>query len=304
MKFFIPEDLNSVKSGKHKFLKQLKNRMVDMGMVFTPSNPDIVLHLGRNYDKYFKKCKTVCRLDNLEFNTRKPYRKQNKKVKKAISNSSAVVFQNEYASDAHFNFLDLDKNILHACILNGAEVSKPSTDIEPRYVIANCKWRPHKRLKDIVYSFLMAKDKGFPLDLIVTGSVDKKIKSKHIKYTGWISGKVLKKLIAKSAFGIHLCWLDCCPNSVVEYICSHKPVIYSSSGGIKYVVKENGVSIKDKDWNFKALDLYNPPKINRQKVADAMFYLLNNKIDVKNDHVDIKNIAVQYSSFFEKVLSS
>ncbi len=304
MKFFIPEDLNNTKSGKHKFLKQLKNCMVDMGLVFTSSNPDVVLHLGRNYDKYIKKYKTVCRLDNLEFNTRKPYKKQNKKVKKAILKSSAVVFQNKYASEAHFNFLGIDRDILHTCILNGANINKNSTDIKPKYVIANCKWRPHKRLKDIVSSFLMAKDQGFPLDLIVTGNVDKKIKNKNIKYTGWVSGRVLKKIMLKSAFGIHLCWLDCCPNSVVEYICNHKPVIYSNSGGIKYVVKNNGVSIEDRDWNFKALDLYNPPKINRQEVVDAMFYLLKNKIDIDSSHVDIKNIALQYRAFFEKVLSS
>ena len=302
MKFFIPEDLRNTGSGKHKFLRRLKDCMVSMGDRFTSSKPDIVLHLGRNYDKY-SDAKTVCRLDNLEFNTRKPYEKQGKKVKKAIAFSDAVVFQNEYSATAHFNFLNIDREILYECILNGSIVKTQKANRSPRYVIANCKWRPHKRLKDTVLSFIIAKERGFPLDLIVTGKVDKKIRHKNVKYAGWVSGRSLNKIMKDSAFGVHLCWLDCCPNSVVEYICESKPVIYSSSGGVKHIVRDNGVMIDDVDWNFKPLDLYRPPKLNREKIADAMFYLLNNNIDIKNDHVNIKSIAMQYRKFFEKVKS-
>ena len=303
MKFFIPEDLNNIKSGKHKFLKQLKNSLVDLGLSFSGSSPDIVLHLGRNYEKYTRRCKTVCRLDGLEFNTRKSYKKQNKKVKKSILNSDAVIFQNEFCADAYFNFLGIDGDILHTCILNGSFIKNISKNEDIKYVIANCKWRPHKRLKDTVDSFLLAKEKGLPLDLIITGDVDKRVKHRNIKYTGWISGSRLNDIILQSSFGIHLAWIDWCPNSVVEYICNYKPVIYSSSGGTKHIVRDNGVSIKDKDWNFKALDLYRPPRINKEEVVKAMFHLFNNKVGIKNDHIDINNIAMQYRSFFQKVVS-
>ena len=102
---------------------------------------------------------------------------------------------------------------------------------------------------------------------------------------------------------MHLAWIDWCPNSVVEYICNNKPVIYANSGGTKYIVKGNGVSIGDIDWNFNPLDLYNPPKINKEEVVDAMFLLLKKKMIIKNSHIDIYNIASEYKSFFEEVLS-
>ena len=303
MKFFIPEDLSNIKSGKHKFLRQLKDALLDYGLVFKKSKPDIVLHLGRGYREFIGKSKTICRLDGLEFNIKKSYKKQNKKAMKAIEHSDAVVFQNQFCAEAYFKFLKIDRNILHACILNGAFLKDKTRD-ESFHIVANCKWRPHKRLDDIISCFLMARDRGFPLDLIITGDVKKKIKNKNIRYLGWLSGKKLDRVLSRSLFGIHLAWIDWCPNSVVEYICNNKPVIYSNSGGTKYVVKKNGVSIDDVDWNFDPLDLYNPPKINREKVVDAMFYLLNRKVEIDNSHIDISNIAQKYKKFFEEVLSN
>jgi len=302
LKFFIPEDLSNIKSGKHKFLKQLRDALIDRGLVFKRSKPDIVLHLGRAYEGFIGKSKTVCRLDGLEFNVKKSYKKQNKKVIKSIRDSSAVVFQNRFCAEAYFRFLKLDKQMHYACILNGALLER-GIEEEPSCVIANCKWRPHKRLKDIIDCFLIAKDRGFPLDLMITGDVKRKVKNKGIKYPGWLSGKRLKRAISKSLFGMHLAWIDWCPNSVVEYICNNKPVIYTNSGGTKYIVKGNGVSIGDIDWNFNPLDLYSPPKINKEEVVDAMFLLLEKKMIIKNSHIDIYNIASEYKSFFEEVLS-
>ena len=291
MKFFIPEDLNSVKSGKHKFLKQLKNRMVDTGLVFTPSNPDIVLHLGRNYDKYFKKCKTVCRLDNLEFNTRKPYRKQNKKVKKAISNSSAVVFQNKYASDAHFNFLDLDKNILHACILNGAEVGKELTDVEPRYVIANCIWRPHKRLSENIRYFLEFSNENDCL-VIAGDNPDVRVSNPRIFYSGDLSWCDLISLYKRSSFFLHLAFLDHCPNVAVDARASGCHIICSSSGGTKEIVGKNSTVIIEDEWDLSPLRLYSPPRMD----------FSNTSAGERNESIDIKDICEKYIKVFEDIL--
>lgn len=303
MNFFIPEDLNNNKSGKHKFLKKLRNALVDCGLGFKKSNPDILLHIGRNYSSFKKRSKLIRRLDGLEFNTKKSYKKQNKKVIQTIRDSDAMLFQNKFCAKAYLNFLTIDARKLSASILNGSYIQDVDKDMRTPYVVANCKWRPHKRLDDIIASFLIAKSRGFPLKLVVTGDIKNRVPHDDIEYTGWISDLKLKNVISKSMFGIHLAWIDWCPNSVVEYMCSNKPVIHTSSGGTKYIVKNNGVSISDVEWNFKPLDLYSPPNIDREEVANAMFYLLKNKINVKNDHIDINNIALEYKSFFEEVLS-
>ena len=62
----------------------------------------------------------------------------------------------------------------------------------------------------------------------------------------------------------------------------------------------------DKPYDYKPIDLYNPPPINRHKVAEAIRQCstfstnVENAHKVENDHVDIKVIAVQYKQYFEK----
>jgi len=134
------------------------------------------------------------------------------------------------------------------------------------FFLANCKWRPHKRLKSIIKSYLYAVNKGLQSNLVVTGKYDYEYKHPKIKYVGWQKHKQLRKLLSESIASIHLSWLDWCPNSMVEAIVSRTPIIYSKSGGHTELGEGSGIGIEDTQWNFKACDLYDPPIINKIEI--------------------------------------
>jgi glycosyltransferase involved in cell wall biosynthesis len=103
---------------------------------------------------------------------------------------------------------------------------------------------------------------------------------------------------------IHLCWTDCCPNSVVEAINQRCPVICNNEGGTHEIVRPSGGIVLDIDdpYDLQPTDLYNPPVVDLKKIADAMVHVSKNRPLIKNDHVDIKNVAQQYKKKFEMYL--
>lgn len=287
------EDLRRRDSGKHKFLSRLAIQFEMMGHEIVDGKSDIFLHIGRNLEK----CKSdisVMRLDGLILNTRVNYSKSNKKIMKLIDKSDAVVYQNEFCRDAYEKFLGVEKT--HACILNAAD-SKEFLPRKPdgKFFLANCKWRPHKRLRQTINAFL---ESGVDADLLVTGEPDYKVRDERIKYVGWVEPDELRDILSQSLGLIHLSWLDWCPNAMVEAAVAGCPAIYSDSGGSKYV--GSGIPIPDIDWNFEPLDLYSPPPMDPNILVSAIRKLYNDPISVepKGDLL-IDVAAKRYVDFFE-----
>ena len=77
-------------------------------------------------------------------------------------------------------------------------------------------------------------------------------------------------------------------------------VVYSSSGGTGFIVKNNGIAVIDELWDFKPHRLYDPPKLNIDLASSAILDI-HNINTINNDHIDIYNIAKQYIAFFEEV---
>ena len=302
--FSVDINKNDADSGKHKFLIRLSKEMKKNGITIDNKKPDIFLFLtGQDICKKAKK--NVLRLDGLIFNTRWDYKSKNKKILKAINKSDALVYQGEFCQEAYQKFLGII-NKTKAIIPNGADPD----DFLPRnpkdFFLANCKWRPHKRLKSIVKSYLHALDKGLKSDLVITGKADYKYKHPKIKYVGWQKHKELRKLLSESVASLHLSWIDWCPNSMIEAIVANVPLIYSKSGGHIDLGEESGIGIEDIQWNFKACDLYSPPTVGKKEIANAMLYLERNKNIVyrNKEELNIKNVCKQYLEYFDTILNS
>ena len=207
-----------------------------------------------------------------------------------------------FCKTAYRNFLRIKKEpctIIH----NGADSSEFLPRSVDNIILANCKWRPHKRLNDIVKSFMMAIDMGLDADLVVTGLPDYKIKNKRIKYIGWQGIDELKVLLSKAICTLHLTWLDWCPNAMIESIMAGCPIIYTKSGGHTELGEGSGIGIDDKQWDFKVCRLYKPPKIDREAVAKAMITMKNCSMTTCMDRFDISFIASQYYNYFVDILS-
>jgi len=287
--------------GKHQFLIRLANQFRKNGIIIDNKKPDIFIRLPR--ERICKKAKiNVLRVDGLIMNTRWNYKVKNRKIKESIKQSDCLIYQGRFCEMAYRKFLGIE-NKPFAIIPNGADPLEFSKRKLSNFFIANCKWRPHKRLEPIVRCFLRALDKGLDADLVVTGKPDYKFKHPRINYVGWRNRKQLKKLLARAIASIHLTWLDWCPNAMVESIVARCPVIYTKSGGHHEIAKESGVAVKDTYWNWGIIDLYDPPKIDYDEVADAMIKLKKEKIEYPiNNRLDIDSVANEYLEYFKKIL--
>ena len=305
MKVCILEDYSKDISGKHKFLNRLVRYFEKNGVKMVANDADVLLHIGRDYKK-IKKVNTkkiVMRIDGLILNKSVTFEKDNKKILKYISKSNAVVYQGDFCKESYEKFLGVTAK--NACINNGAFSNEFLERDVKNYYFTCCKWRPHKRLRTICEGFIKACENGLDSTLYVGGDPDKGSKIIHpkINYLGWISTKEMKKYLSQAISNIHLSWLDWCPNSMVESIMAGCPVIYSESGGSTELGKYGGIAIKDKQWDFKPLFLYDPPPIDLNELSDALFYVKNNNISIDKSKLDINYVGKKYLNFFEEVLS-
>ncbi len=299
--FSFDSSMGSAPDGKHQFLIRLAKQFRNEGIIIDNKKPDVFVRLPG--EEKCKKAKiNVLRVDGLIMNSRWNYKSKNKEILGSIKKSDALIYQGRFCEQAYRKFLKV-KNKTFAIIPNGASFEEFLPRKPKNFFLANSKWRPHKRLKPIIKCFLKALDKGIDSDLIITGKPDYKIKHPRIKYVGWQSREQLKKLLSSAIASIHLTWLDWCPNAMVEAIVARCPIIYTKSGGHHELAKDSGIGVMDTYWQWDLIDLYDPPELNREEVADAMIKLQKDKIEYPAcDRLDIKNVAGKYIEYFEGLL--
>ncbi len=293
---------NDASSGKAKFFIRLAGEMRKRGIKTDGKNPDVHIYLPGGEVSSRAKL-NVLRLDGLIMNTRWDHKAKNKKILKSIKQSDAIIYQGGFCKDAYEKFLKVTKTP-YKIIPNGVSPSEFLSRNPDNYFLANCKWRPHKRLKVIVKSYLKALDMGLDADLMITGEPDYKLKHPRIKYLKWQSREEIRELLSGAISSLHLTWLDWCPNSMVEAIVAGCPIIYTKSGGQTELGEGSGIGIEDTQWEFNLIDLYDPPKVNRDDIAKALLYMEKHKEEkypVRSD-LDIKTTCDRYVNFFKELL--
>lgn len=285
------------KSGKHKFAMLLADEMRKQGVTVTDKRPDVNLVFLQGLRKG---CKNIFRLDGVWMNTRMSVKRKNAGILSKMKACDGVVYQNNFCKQAGEAFIGKFRK--HAVIMNGA---KMPSEIEPYhngrpYVLTFCRWRPHKRLKATVEGFLQS-DLVSDYDLLVLGKEpDYVVKHPAVKYMGHKRGS-LWSFILGSAFVSHLAYIDWCPNSVVESLVAGKNVLYASCGGTAEVVRDNGIVVKDREWDFRPLDLYDPPDLDLSEVAGAFRRMLD--LPAPNaSYLDISKSAKEYIKFCKEIV--
>jgi glycosyltransferase involved in cell wall biosynthesis len=306
MKVSFNIDLNAkdADSGKGKFLLRLAGAMRDLGHEVVRSSSSADVHILLPCEKMNSKAKiNVVRVDGLILNSEQNYKGKNAALLKSIQKGGAVVYQTQFCRIAYESFLKVRKK--NAVIHNGAN----PTGFLPREVgnffLANCKWRPHKRLKDIVGAYLTALDMGLDADLIVTGDPDFRKDHPRIQYVGWKGIDAIRGYLSNAIATLHLTWLDWCPNSMIESIVAKCPTIYTDSGGQAEIGEDTGIRISDRQWNFqKACKLYSPPSLDLNTVAAAMIEMKKNCMQIDKPCFHIENIAKEYIEYFDKLIGN
>ena len=319
MRIYIPSIYRTKNiRGKEYFCKRLAKVFEEMGICLVRSKEekhDITLQAGLITER--EKSKVVLRLDGVYNNIDIKYNVLNNRIKKSIHYSDALIYQSKFSKIMCEKYLGRF-NSLSTIIFNGFDSSQYKKVIplksEYRYnFLTASRWRPHKRLKDIIKCFKLADIKDSCLyiagDISDCGISNKKInkyisENNHIIFLGRLNQKKLSSYIKMCDCFIHLCWMESCPNGVVEAIAANKTVITNNIGGTREIVEPSGGIICeiDKKYDLEPCRLYSPPKINCKIIAEAMKNALLKKIKIKNNHLDIQHIAREYVSFFERVL--
>lgn len=315
MKLYLPLPDNP-KTGKGFFMTRLAKQLSNLDVqITTPDQPhDIALH--------FTKIKTetkakynVIRYDGVYHNTAQDYKTMNRSMSKFLEQVDGVIYQSQFGKAMCDKYLGTYDGPT-AIVFNGAD-PQHYDDIDQAQspyvhnILAASRWRPHKRLRTIIESFLLADIKDSCLwvagelkDSGLKPSEITKYKSKpNIQFLDRITQQQMSKYLKLCQTALHLCWFDCCPNSVVEAISAKCAVVSNNVGGTPELVKpSNGLVCGiDKPYDLKPVDLYNPPSIDLNKVAQAIHAAILPR-PVYTGHIDIRHIAAKYKQFLEEVL--
>jgi glycosyltransferase involved in cell wall biosynthesis len=287
-------DLNSY-SGPNSFANKFVNYVE--GCTFDP-NKEAAAHLCfiETHKNHFEK-PLFLRLDGIYVNAKQDHQRQNYNIKRTYDLAKGVIFQSEFGKKLIFKTFGEHPN--YTIITNGADTRKISeteplkyTKYENVWACAS-NWRPHKRLDSNIRYFL---EQAGPNDgLIVAGAVprNQQVQAKNIHYVGTLNQKQLFSLYKRSTFLIHLASLDCCPNVVVDARACGCKIICTDSGGTREIAGSDAIVIKDLDWNFEPLDLYNPCELDFSNFSDL------NGLD---SEVDMSYVSKRYINFIKESL--
>jgi len=311
-------------TGKAFFIARLIPELRNLGVDVTADHQETAdIHLGIGKFLYKPKSgKRVLRLGPCHFNKKEDWKTLNKRKADAVRKADGVIYQSQWSRKVCHKFLG--RNEVEAVIFNGSdmdrEIKLPGRIYEKKwkFVAGTRTWLPQKRMKAIIKAWTLADINDS--SLIIMGNVEK-------KYSG------VRKIISQNHFGgpekktrlagpldqweiwvelnrpntifVDVTHLGACPNSVVEALTAGCRIICGSEGGTHELVQNNGIIIPDKPWDFKPIDLDRPPKLNVERLAEAMcMEAVEGRPEVDASHVDIRNIAGKYKKFFEEVLGA
>lgn len=295
---------NNFSSGKHKFANRLIHSIVtrhadDIEIVERNQPSDVHITFD---GKIKSQCKNIYRIDGVWINTLdKNLETKNEPIVHGLHNSNAIIFQSEFCETAVKNYFGI-KPVRSTVIYNGADPKE--FKLNPKYrpsipsFAAICKWRPHKRLEDIIEGFLSSEASKHSL-LHLYGEIEKPIKHPNVIYRGWSQSS--HKFLPWCVASVHISYLDWCPNAVVESLVAGVPVIYANSGGTPFVVKKDGFAVGDHPWNYKAIDLYGKHPLNIEELAKAYDLALQSKKRVLRPDLYIDNVADRYVKYVQDV---
>ncbi len=288
--------------GPSIFGERLRDALIETGWKWNRLFPSISFIFGSGFFRPFGL--NILRLDGLYLdsnNTLGDSDTKNKPLHKAYINADGIIFQSEFSRKLFQSFMG-KRNCPQTVIPNGSPVSFSNEGPKIKYgfnktLLCSGNWRAHKRLDCIIEGFLEygARDTGL---VIIGNAPEDRINHSNIKFIDRVPTYDLPQYLRGGDAFIHLSWLDNCPNSVVEVLSGGLPVLCTHNGGTKELVKDNGSVIEcEEDYDFKKVNLYNPPKCDKKLVAAGIEKILAREKAIVCDYLRIENTASRYRDF-------
>ena len=303
MKDFYIDKYHPSKKGPFIFSHRLKEGLEAMGLGFNQKSQN---RLSIITGSYLEGANNMLRLDGLYLdsgNTMGKSSKLNRPIFNCYRKFDHIVFQSEYAKNVYEAFTEEKQP--NTIIYNGAPdiffkecepVDKPEGF--EKVIIASSKWRRHKRIEEAISAFKDERLKD--VALVIMGGY-KNIDQKNIFCLPKVHPEELPKYYQMADGQIHLCWLACCPNTVVECLASRLPVLCSHNGGTKELVKDDGIIIKlEEDYEYGTMvPLYRPPKVDINIIVEGVLKLLEMPKIKEREDLKISHCASRYSELFK-----
>tara|TARA_R110002074_G_C12502476_1_gene662722 strand:- start:718 stop:1620 length:903 start_codon:yes stop_codon:yes gene_type:complete len=255
-------------------------------------HPDARLCFIETHEKKLNNVPLYQRLDGIYFNTAQPYKIQNANIEKTYHDAAGVIFQSNFNKSLTTEYFSAHSN--STVIHNGADIEYinqvaplNNSRLDKFENVWSCasSWRPHKRLSENIKYFLAHSSEKECL--VIAGDKQETIpKNDRIFYVGKVSIFQLISLYKRSKYFLHLAWLDHCPNVVVDARASGCQVICSSAGGTKEVSGLDAIVIKEDEWDFKPVELYNPPIMDFNKKVKNIWNIDYNMDNVAKKYVE------------------
>jgi len=310
-----PEEL----SGKGLFCCRLSKALMTMEIEMTAdttASADVSVNVIAIENDIAKV--RIVRLDGVYHNTGMNYLGKNKRFRDNLFASDGVVFQSKFSEQMCEKYLGHYKGprqVIH----NGTDPEYyksvlPAKIKEKNVFVAFARWRPHKRLTEIIECFLQANIEDSVL--IIGGDLKKSrmlepeqkkyFNLPNVRYLGKLSQREMASYYRIAKASLHLCWVDWCPNSVVEALVANVPVICGNVGGTSELVECAGGIICniDKPYDKNPMELYVPPAIDRNIVVNAIRKCAAGEVVVNSNKLYIDYIAKQYLAFMQRVLKT
>jgi len=284
--------------GPNSFARKLIHEFEKRGVDYRSREPEAVLCFIESPRRDLGNIPLIQRLDGIYFNTMQPYDQQNANILRTYKAASGIIFQSEFSKNLVTTWFGEHEN--STVIHNGANMdlinSIPKAESESLSNFDNiwtcaASWRPHKRLKDNIEYFLQHSG---PKDVLFVAG-DKQgeeiPQDAKIKYLGSLNEQQLISLYKASTHFIHLGWLDNCPNVVVDARACGCHIICTSSGGTPEVAGPHSTIIEQEPWDFKPVELYNPPPLDFSKTVKSQ----------QTTDYTMEHVASQYLRILEQV---
>jgi len=289
------------RSGPNSFAHRLALNLQKRGVEFVGPDDDYETFLAfiEPASHPRKGAKFLQRLDGIWFSPEE-FHTKNRGIRWSYDNCHHVIWQTQFDKNMTFNHWGSRTGSI---IANGIDLveTRVSDDnlknIRNTYdviFVCSSNWHGQKRLRDNTDLFLKYESENPEKKcyLIVMGSnPDHIVKKENIVYTGNIPHELCLQIFYAADWMIHLAWLDHCPNVVVEALSQNCPVICSSSGGTKEIVKASGIIVPEtEEYDYRLTDYTSPPNIDLTNVV------LPDIIDVDHRHLNIEIVADKYES--------
>lgn len=231
---------------------------------------------------------------------------QNRGISDGVRLARGVIYQSAFSRQMCESILGVS-NANSVVIHNGIDFGyvasvQPHTGVPPESWIACADWRESKRPYSTVMGFLKS---GSPGNLYMVGSGLEKAKyAKHprVVLTGSLKEPQVLAYMKACRHQLHLCFIDSCPNAVVEGLSCGLSVLCTNLGGTPELVGESGIVLQVDDFKHKVGDYPSLDSLDHRLVADGIDRLRKRPPIVSRMDLDLNKVAEQYIDFIRKCM--